>query len=155
MFVPMFKMTTVPTDLLVAGLLGMACRNASGTGGLGTPCELETYGPGGDIYNPQAFQCRSQLCIKPPVQAGVVGTVSTTAYCTQECSQDSDCVGQTRDPNDPLDTRCQTGFVCGIEFVVGALCCTKLCTCKDFLAPGGLQTPAACMGDAGANCCCS
>ena len=131
--------------------------DSGSAGGLGTLCDdlAPSAGPSQGIVNASALECRSEICVKPPVQAGVVGAVSTTAYCTEECVQDSDCVGQTRDPSNSLDTRCQTGFTCGIQFVVGPICCRKLCACKDFIAPSGLQTPAACMGDAGANCCCS
>jgi hypothetical protein len=42
--------------------------------------------------------------------------------------------GQARDPTNPLDTRRSTGFLCGVEFVKGPLCCMRLCMCKDFLA---------------------
>jgi hypothetical protein len=40
--------------------------------------------------------------------------------------------------------RCKTGFACGVAFVVGPLCCQKLCLCKDFLGTTGLQTPQTC-----------
>jgi hypothetical protein len=165
--------STSVAGVIVAGLLLPACGSNPGVdagdpdatanknsgvdllgGGLGTPCDSPTpnAGPSDNIYDAQSLQCRSLLCVKPAVQPGVSETVSTTFYCTEQCVQDSDCVGQTRDPNDPLDTRCQAGFVCGIAFDIGPICCKKLCICKDFIAPSGLQTPASCMGDASVSC---
>ena len=174
----MFKKSTALAIVFVAGMglaLTQAACSQGGTGGLvpiisqggsggtigtllggglGTPCDIlaPNAGPSQGIYNSEALECRSRLCAKPSVQPGVVGTVSTTAYCTELCVEDSDCVGQTRDPNNPLDTRCQTGFVCGIEFDIGPICCKKLCICKDFIAPSGLEAHESCLGDAGASC---
>ena len=64
--------------------------------------------------------------------------------CTAECSRDSDCAGESRDPANPADKRCSRGFACAIPFAVGPLCCKKLCVCKDFLPPGGPSMPTAC-----------
>lgn len=63
-----------------------------------------------------------------------------------------DCAGETRDPANPRDTRCQTGFACGIPFVKGPICCMHFCLCKDFLGSAGATTPTACLGDAGLTC---
>jgi hypothetical protein len=64
--------------------------------------------------------------------------------------RDGDCngSGEVRDPNDPADTRCATGFACAMPFVVGPLACRKLCVCKDYVPPTGLgiPTPIACQG---------
>lgn len=123
-------------------------------GGVGMPCDdlFPSASPSQTVFDYEALECRSRICVKPAVQAGVAEAVNTTAYCTEECVQDSDCVGQTREQTNPSDTRCQTGFVCGIEFAVGPLCCMRLCMCKDFLGQSGMPTPAACVGDAATSC---
>jgi hypothetical protein len=110
--------------------------------GIGTPCDVLAANPGQTqaIYNVQALECPSRICLKPVDR---VGGVNTAAFCSSGCSTDSDCVGATQDPNNPSDKRCVTGYACGVAFVVGPLCCRKLCLCKDFLATV-LQTPAAC-----------
>jgi hypothetical protein len=33
--------------------------------------------------------------------------------------------------------RCKSGFVCGVGFEVGPLCCKKICLCKDFIPKTG------------------
>ena len=119
---------------------------------VGSPCDVLTdAGPSQGVYNAEALQCPSRICLKPVVQSGA-GTVDTAAFCSVSCSQDSDCDGQVRDPSNPLDTRCQKGFVCGIPFVKGRLCCQKLCLCQDFLGPQGAPVPIACQGDLAATC---
>ena len=121
--------------------------------GVGSPCDtLAVAGPNQGIYNPQALDCPSRICLKPAVQAGASTPVSTTAFCSAECKDDSDCSGQTRDLANALDTRCSTGFTCGIPFVKGTLCCKKLCLCKDFLGSAGATTPDACKGNAALTC---
>ncbi|HJX51276.1 MAG TPA: hypothetical protein VJ801_00790 [Polyangia bacterium] len=116
--------------------------DTAGSLGVGTPCDVLAVNPGPTqaIFNNQALECPSRICLKPLDQTG---EADTTAFCASECSTDSDCVGATRDPSDPNDKRCVTGYACGVAFVVGPLCCKKLCLCKDFLA-GPLQTPMAC-----------
>ena len=115
--------------------------------GLGGPCDVLTdAGATQGVYNSSAGECPSFICLKPAVQPGATGAVNTAAFCSAGCTQDSDCVGQTRDSADPLDSRCQTGFACGVAFAKGKLCCQKLCLCKDFLGPAGAPTPFACMG---------
>jgi hypothetical protein len=78
----MFKMSTSIAALFVAGLVGLACGSSdtirlsedSGSdllaGGLGTPCDdlAPNAGPSQGIVNASALQCRSELCVKPPVQ---------------------------------------------------------------------------------------
>ena len=104
----------------------------AGSLGIGRPCDLLTNpGPSQAAYNPQASECPSRVCLKPEDQ---VGGVDTGPFCTAECSADSDCVGQTRDPSDPTDKRCAGGYTCGVAFTLGPLTCQKLCLCKDFLA---------------------
>jgi hypothetical protein len=109
--------------------------------GLGRPCDLlANPAPGQAVYNDQALECPSRICLKP---ADMVGGVNTGPFCSAECSADSDCVGQTRDPNDPTNTRCTLGYTCTVAFTVGSLACKKLCVCKDFLA-GPVGIPSDC-----------
>lgn len=120
--------------------------------GVGSSCDILTdAGPSQGVYNFEALECPSLICLKPVVQAGA-SPVNTTAFCSADCNEDSDCNGQTRSSTNVLDTRCATGFTCAIPFVKGLLCCRKLCMCKDFLGPAGALTPEACKGDAGLTC---
>jgi hypothetical protein len=121
---------------------------------IGRPCDLSVdAGPTPAVYNASASECPSNLCFKPAEQPGSpMGNPLTQATCSASCAYDSDCDGELRDPSNPLDQRCMTGFACGIPFVRGPLCCKKLCMCKDFLAPEGLSTPIACQGGADATC---
>jgi hypothetical protein len=121
----------------------------SGTGaanGIGRPCSLAAdAGAAQGVYNASASECPSHLCIKPVVQQNATSVVATTgATCSAECTQDSDCDGEVRDPGNPLDTRCAYGFACAVPFAVGSLCCKKLCMCKDFFSVAGGVTPTAC-----------
>ncbi len=123
---------------------------------IGRPCDVLTpdAGPAQGVYNSEALECPSRICLKPVVQPGAsTFDPPTTAYCSASCSSDSDCDGQTRDRSNPRDSRCQTGFSCGIAFVKGNICCQKLCLCKDFLNPSvGDPVPVACQGSAAATC---
>ncbi len=121
---------------------------------IGRPCDVLTDASAAQgVYNSEALECPSRICLKPVVQAGATMPVPpTTAYCSASCSQDSDCDGQTRDQSNPRDTRCTKGFACGIAFVKGKICCQKLCLCKDFLPPTGAPTPIACQGNGAASC---
>jgi hypothetical protein len=123
--------------------------------GIGRPCDVLTdAGPKQGVFNSEALECPSRICLKPVVQEGVTMKVPPTGpYCSASCSQDSDCDGQGRDLSNLRDTRCQSGFACGIAFVKGKICCQKLCLCKDFLNPSvGAPTPIACQGTAAATC---
>jgi hypothetical protein len=120
---------------------------------VGQPCDITTdAGMAQAVANTNATNCPSQICLKPRVEQNVANYRDTGATCTAECSRDSDCVGDLRDPSNPLDKRCQSGFACGIPFEVGPLCCKKLCMCKDFLPPSGVVTPSACTGGQAATC---
>ena len=124
----------------------------TGPSGVGLTCDILTdAGPSQGVYNSEALECPSRICFKPAFQPGA-GATNTAAFCSATCAQDSDCEGESRDPTNPLDTRCQTGFVCSIPFVKGKLCCMHLCMCKDFLASASPATPIACQGDAGLTC---
>ena len=144
--------------LSVVGALGFAAVALGNAGcedqAIGRPCDVLTdAGPAQGVFNAEALECPSRICLKPVVQQGASGSVDTTAYCSASCSQDSDCdPNQLRDPTNPLDKRCQKGFTCGIAFVKGKICCQKLCLCKDFLGPGGAPTPIACQSGGAATC---
>ena len=124
---------------------------------IGRLCDIRTSaGPSQAVYNASASECPSNLCLKPLVAVGATApdpltqTVPdplTQATCSAECTFDSDCNGELRDPTKPLDQRCAQGFACAIPFTQGPLACKKLCECKDFLDPTvGAQTPIACAG---------
>lgn len=120
--------------------------DTAGSLGVGTPCDVLAVNPGPTqaIFNNQALECPSRICLKPLRAESLTADIDTGPYCSAICSKDSDCDGQRRDGNDPADKHCQKGYACGVAFVVGPLCCKKLCLCKDFLATGGLQTPLTC-----------
>lgn len=120
--------------------------------GVGAVCDILTdAGANMAVYNAEALECPSRICLKPAAQPGAPGGTNG-GLCSTSCNQDSDCTGALADPTNPSDPRCRTGFVCGTPFVKGMLCCMKLCLCSDYLGSPGAQTPIACMGDAGANC---
>lgn len=135
----------VRTSLLGAVLLGfsaflnMACED----NGIGRPCDLMAdAGPTQAVYNAQALECPSRICLKPVLNS--LKDRETGPYCSALCSKDSDCEGQKRDGNNPDDKRCTSGYACGVAFVVGPLCCKKVCLCKDFLSEKGVTVPLTC-----------
>jgi hypothetical protein len=144
--------------LSVVGALGLAVVALGNTAcedkAIGRPCDVLTdAGAAQGVFNAQALECPSRICLKPVVQPGATPPVPpTSAYCSASCSQDSDCDGQTRDKSNLNDQRCSQGFVCGIAFVKGRICCQKLCLCKDFLSPAGAPTPIACQGSGASTC---
>ncbi len=145
--------------LSFVGALGMAAVALGNMGcedkAIGRPCDVLTdAGASQGVFNAEALECPSRICLKPVVQQGASGTVDTGPFCSASCSQDSDCESeQIRDNTNPLDKRCQAGFVCGIPFVKGRICCQKLCVCKDFINKSiGLPTPIACQGSGAASC---
>jgi hypothetical protein len=120
---------------------------------LGRSCDVAVdAGPSQGAWNTGATDCPSQICIKPAVQAGA--STNTTAYCTAQCSSDNDCNGQTRDTSNPNDKRCAGGFTCAVVFGQGPgqICCRKLCLCRDFIAPTGPVSPAACQDSSSPSC---
>jgi hypothetical protein len=131
-------------------LLGAGCENKA----IGRPCDVQSdAGSMQAVFNGQALECPSRICIKPSREQNVA-TTDTSPYCTAECSKDSDCDGERRDPSNGKDRRCKGGFVCGVGFEVGPLCCKKICLCRDFLTQsGGLQTPASCDKSKGISTC--
>jgi hypothetical protein len=142
--------TLVRTSLF-AMLLGltalahMACgsNDMGEVNGVGRPCDLTAdAGAAQAAYNPQAPGCPTGICLKPALDNPI--DYETGAYCSATCSSDSDCDGQQRNENDPNDKRCTSGYACGIAFVVGPLCCKKVCICKDFLSIKGVLVPVTC-----------
>ena len=121
---------------------------------IGRRCDVLTDASAAQgVYNSEALECPSRICLKPVVQVGAtMPDPATQAYCSASCSQDSDCEGQMRDQNNKLDYRCSAGFSCGIAFVKGKICCQKLCLCKDFLGPNGAAVPIACQGSGASSC---
>lgn len=129
-------------------LIGCGGADLASAMAVGRPCDLsDNAGPSQAAFNASAAECPTNLCLQPAVDHGAAMPVpNTTAICTGECVGDSDCDGETRDQNNPLDTRCSKGFACGIPYEVGPLACKKLCVCKDFLGPAGATTPITCQG---------
>lgn len=121
-------------------VLGAACEDKA----IGRQCDVATdkIDPLQAVFNDQALECPTRLCIKPAVQNGNTG-LDTDALCTAECSTDDDCEGQSRGKATD-DKRCRTGFTCGVAFEVGPLCCKKLCLCRDFLPVGAPPLPRSC-----------
>jgi hypothetical protein len=129
-------------------LFGCGRANLGSEQAVGRPCNLGiTAGPSEAAFNASAAECPTNLCVKPANGLGAP-IPSTTATCTGECTQDSDCDGELRDVANPGDTRCMSGFACGIPFEVGPLACKRMCMCRDFLGPQGAATPMACLGGA-------
>ena len=136
--------------------MGAACEDKA----VGRPCALMAdAGAAQGAYNTNATDCPSHLCVKPAVQPGVSTTLDTGPYCTIRCNSDTDCDGQTRDPSNPLDTRCRKGYACAPIFggednaAAQSLCCAKLCLCRDFFVSSvGPATPDACRPDSGVSC---
>jgi hypothetical protein len=114
---------------------------------IGRVCDVQAPDAGSQlaVFNGQALECPSRICLRPSKEPAVARLVDTAPLCTAECSKDSDCEdGETRDGQNPRDRRCKTKWVCGVAFEVGPLCCKKLCMCQDFL-PGPPQTPPSCV----------
>ena len=125
--------------IALAAFATMACED----NGIGRPCDVQADASATQaLYNDQALECPSRICLKPVQQTS--DTVTTGPYCSAECSKDSDCDGQKKDMSQVDDHRCQHGYACGVAFVVGPLCCKKLCLCKDFLGKGAVQLPLTC-----------
>jgi len=105
--------------------------------GLGNVCTLGGAAdapPTSTMVGVDVMSCLSSVCIRPALQL----TTNTGPLCTQGCDTDSDCLGgQLRDPNDPQDLRCRSGFSCEVPIpnLSGvSLSCQKLCVCRDFLS---------------------
>lgn len=142
---------------LGGALLSLVLLTSSGCedNAIGRSCDVTSdAGAMQAVFNGQALECPTRLCVKPSRNMGVAKPVDTTAYCTAECSKDSDCEGEGRDKSNSRDKRCQTGFTCGVAFEVGPLCCKKICVCRDFIpAKEGIPTPASCDKSKGTSTC--
>ena len=126
-------------------LMSLSCKRSDTIGQL---CDLTVdAGPSQGVVNLKAATCPTGLCLKAALNPETSAVDPPTgATCTGECSSDSDCDGELRNASDAQDTRCRGGFVCGVPFVVGPLCCKRYCLCKDFLGACGAQMPVACQG---------
>jgi hypothetical protein len=142
------RSATVVGHAVLATSLGCKDNQA-----IGRACDLTVdAGSWQTTVNMSAGECPSGSCLKPGNRGDPIEP-PTGATCTAECGSDSDCDGESRDPGDGSDARCQGGFACAVPFVVGPLCCKHLCVCRDFLGPDGASTPLACQGpDALASC---
>jgi hypothetical protein len=146
------SMALAVTTMLVVG----GCEDK----GLGRSCNLgQTIAPEQGAYSINATDCQTRMCVKPPIQPGVSLTLDTGAYCSDTCSGDGDCQGQTRDRSNPNDKRCKGGYTCAVPFGAadtaggGKLCCQKICLCRDFfLASGKPATPESCLPGSDASC---
>lgn len=123
-------------------------------GNIGAPCDVGlAAGVSQGVFNSMAPECSTGICLKPAVAttASSSGTVDTTAFCTAPCATDSECDGRLRDPSNPNDKSCVSGYACGLTSIDGAWCCQKFCVCKDFT--GGMLTPVTCQqAGPGATC---
>jgi hypothetical protein len=124
--------------LCLTGLLALAAGCDARP--LGRMCEAlpgagDARGPDPrTVINDQALECRTQLCLQQAPVAGVAHQVDTSALCTADCTQDSDCQdAELRDPGRSGDRRCKTGFYCGTPLSTGTVAsCRRLCLCRDF-----------------------
>jgi len=153
-----YKMRRAVLRLSLLGALVLAAVVVGNTScedkGIGRVCDVLTDASASQaVFNSEALECPSRICLKPLQDPNKPELDPPTgAYCSASCTQDSDCSdAQTRDPKNPTDRRCKGGFVCGIPFVKGRLCCQKLCLCRDFLA-GGAVTPTGCKDGADLTC---
>jgi hypothetical protein len=156
------KTYQLPLAVLRLSLLGalvLAAVAVGNTGcedkGIGRTCDVLTpFEDNQAVYNPEALECPSRICLKPVQdQTRPPQDPPTGPFCSATCSQDSDCEPwQGRDRSKADDRHCVNGFLCGIAFVRGPLCCQKLCLCKDFLPSSGAPVPVACQGDQADKC---
>jgi len=129
-----------------------ATDNEMGNVSVGAACEVLTDASTSQgVFNTDATECPSRICLKPVVAPSRVDTITTGPFCTADCNTDSDCAGIVRDSANPSDNSCASGYACAIPFVKGRLCCRKLCLCKDFL-DGDPVTPTGCREGAELTC---
>jgi hypothetical protein len=115
--------------------------------GLGNPCvagsEVALQSPTAIIVGSDPVSCSSDVCLRPQLEK----TTDTGPLCTQGCETDADCQdGQVRNPTDPNDRRCTSGFSCDVpipNLASTSFACQKLCVCRDFLLSTGSK-PASC-----------
>jgi len=144
--------TTISAVLLSATLLfaASACENQA----IGRTCKTLAVGTTDTqaVFNNEALECPTRLCVKPAYQQGVAQT-ETAPFCTAECSKNSDCDdAETRDKSNAADKRCTKSFVCATPFEVGPLACKKMCVCGDFVdisKSSKIPVPASCLAKSG------
>src|SRR2546423_3490370 len=103
------RLVALAAVLSAVTLVAAACEDKA----IGRPCDVQSdAGAMQAVFNGQALECPSRICIKPSREQSVAVT-DTAPYCTAECSKDSDCDGERRDTGNPRDRRCKSGFVCG------------------------------------------
>jgi hypothetical protein len=155
-----YKLPRVILRLSLLGALVLAVVALGNTGcedkGIGRTCDVLVPTPKDNqgVYNSQALECPSRICLKPVKDPKSKALEPKTGpFCSASCNQDSDCdPWQKRDESNKDDQHCLSGFTCGIAFIVGPLCCQKLCICKDFVPETGLTTPVACEGTGAETC---
>jgi hypothetical protein len=144
--------TTLSACLLSATVLlaVSACEDQA----IGRTCKTLATGTAANqaVFNNEALECPSRLCLQPAYQE-MVAPGNTAAFCSAECSKNSDCdEAETRDKSNKADFRCQKSFVCAVPFEVGPLACKKMCVCGDFvdLSKGSkIAVPASCAAKVG------
>ena len=117
--------------ICVAGVSNSGCEDQA----IGRTCETlaDKPMPNSAVFNDEALECPTRLCIQPASELGSNIDQATAPFCTAECSKNSDCEdGQRRDKNNPNDKRCTKPFVCAVVFDTGPLRCRKMCVCGDF-----------------------
>jgi hypothetical protein len=158
-----YKLPRVVLRLSLLGALVLAVVALGNTGcedkGIGRTCDVLVPEPKANqgVYNSQALECPSRICLKPVKDpTSDPQDPPTGPFCSASCDQDSDCDSSLplRSPTDHDQTNrhCVSGYTCGIAFIVGPLCCQKLCICKDFVPKAGLPTPLACEGNGAETC---
>jgi len=140
------------SSIVVACLAFGACSNPSPVGGL---CDLGAQpDPDEVMITTGVRDCASRTCLRvtetnPNPPAGAMEPTGTDGLCTATCASDDDCAGVQGSP-------CVTGFACAIPpgLTAGPMCCTKLCVCRDYVAPD-VAEPDACDATNAANACCN
>jgi hypothetical protein len=130
---------------LAAPGCGIKDLNTFEPNGLGNACIIEgaaTAPPTSTLVGVDVMSCASTVCIRPTLQL----STNTAPLCTQGCDTDADCLGgEFRNPNDPQDLRCRTGFSCEMpvpKLSGVSLSCQKVCVCRDFRGNAPAQTKA-------------
>ena len=158
------KRGRLPAALYATMFIGFMAFSSSGCEdqAIGRTCKTlaDKHSPEVSDWNDQALECPSRLCIEPSTERNSKEKARydsatndhTAAFCTAECSSNSDCEdSQTRDLGNPKDRRCTSPFVCAVLFTTGPLKCQKMCVCGDFYADlkTAVVVPPACQGASG------
>jgi hypothetical protein len=142
---------------LLASQMGLLLLGACQQPVVGTICDLGTRAsPSETVLATPSLDCESRQCLKVPNQVGgndIRPLAPTEGMCTAACEADADCEAEA-------GTACKTGFSCGIPtgLTVGALCCQKVCVCRDYVAltdDGNMPIPEGCNAENPAATCCN